>query len=245
MKASVLNARIRLQSVSPVAIFSVGLFVTGLALLESWKGWVYAPFPLAHALLALLVPVLCNCLDWGEDLRALRSRVRLAIAPIATALLFVGAYILLYALFLNVVNRAGDADWDLLAAYKFLGNLYVERYGWATVLLAGYLLVGVWPMFGEELFYRGFVFKGLAYHMSPVVAAVLSASLFGLRHAFQLAYLLPAYPIASGVAYFVWAAGFGLLWAWLYHRSGSLWLCIATHGVNLLLAPLVFVLLKP
>ncbi|MDQ5822879.1 MAG: CPBP family intramembrane metalloprotease [Chloroflexota bacterium] len=169
--------------------------------------------------------------------------MRLTILPVAVALLFVVAYVLLYILFLNVAGRTNDADWDLFATYKFLGHLYVERYDRTTVVIVGYLLVGLWPMFGEELFYRGFVFKGLAYHVSPIMAAIASSSLFGLRHAFQLAYLLPAYPLVSGVAYFVWAAGFGLLWSWLYYRSGSLWPCIVTHSVNLLLAPVVFVLL--
>jgi len=236
---------IDLQDISPIVILLIGLFVTGIALLESWKGWIYAPFPIAHALLALLIPARCKCLHLGNTWRELRSHIRLLITMVIAALLFIGGYVLIYSLFLNGVGKTSDPNWNLLATYKFLGHLYINRYNRTTVLLIGYLLVGIWPMFGEEFFYRGFLFKGLKNHTSTTIAAIISSFLFGLRHSFQLIYLLPVYPFVSGIAYFVWAAGFGLLWVWTYHRSQSLWPCIVTHSANLLLAPVIFIILRP
>ena len=236
--------RIDLQDVSPAVLVTVGLLVTGIALLESWKGWWYAPFPIVYALLTIVIPVWCRCLPVGSPWAELRADIRLLIAPFALALVFVGGYLLVYTMLLHAAGRTGDPNWNLLATYRLFGHLYIARYGRTTVVILGYLLVGVWPMFGEEFFYRGFLFKGLAYHTTPTRAAVISAVLFGLRHAVQLVYLLPAYPVVSGAAYFVWAAGLALLWTWAYQRTQSLWPCIVTHGANLFLAPVVFSMLR-
>jgi len=244
MNAKLAEMRSDLRSVSPAAMLSIGLAVTGLALVESWKGWIYAPFPIAYALLTVLIPVWFRCLPVGNPWRELVADLRLVVAPFTLALLFIGAYLVLYSVLLRAAGRIGDPNWNLLATYRLFGHLYIMRYGRLTVVLVGYLLVGIWPMFGEEFFYRGFLFKGLMYHMSPTKAAVISAFLFGLRHAVQLVYLLPAYPVVAGAAYFVWAAGLALFWAWAYYRTRSLWPCILTHGANLFLAPVVFSLLK-
>ena len=163
----------------------------------------------------------------------------------ALALVFTGVYIALYATILGLSGRARDPNWNLLATYRRFGGFYISRYGRTTVLAVGYLLAGVWPMFGEELFYRAFLFKGLMNHVGPLLAALVSSFLFSLRHAFQLAYVLPAYPVVSGVAYFIWAAGFGLLWSWAYYRTRSSWPCLAIHSANLVLAPVVFLILAP
>ena len=236
--------RIALQELSLKTVLLIGLLVTGLALLESWRGWIYAPFPIGHALLALLIPIWCKCLNLGNALSILRSHIRIVILFSAVALLFMGAYIVLYSAILGAFGRNHDSNWNLLATYELFGKFYISRYGRTTVLLSGYLLVGIWPMFGEEFFYRAFLFNGLMNHATPVVAAIVSSSLFGIRHAFQLAYFLPAYPAVSGAAYFIWAAGFGLLWSCVYYRTQSLWPCIAIHSANLVLAPLVLLIVK-
>jgi len=233
-----------LRSVSPGTLLLIGVLLTGIALLESWRGWMYAPFPIVYALLAILIPAWYRCLPSGNPWRTLVGDCRGWVVPLAGALIFVAAYVVLYSTVLRVLGRTDDSNWNLLATYQLFGHLYIARYGRPTVMLAGYLLVGVWPMLGEEFFYRGFLFKGLTYHMSPAKAAVVSASLFGLRHAVQLVYLLPAYPTVSGIAYFLWAAGLGLFWAWAYHRTRSLWPCVITHGANLFLAPVVWAILK-
>jgi membrane protease YdiL (CAAX protease family) len=225
---------------SPVAILGSGILVTGIALVESWQAWIYAPFPLAHALLTLAIPAWFGGFAWKNPWQEMRARIHLVVLPLIVAVCFIAGYILLYAWLLKASGKTGDPGWDLFATYQMLGDLYIHRYHPTIVVLAGYLLLGVWPMWGEELFYRLYLYKGLSHSVSPWLAAILSSVLFGLRHSFQLAYLLPAYPLISGIAYFVWAAGLALLWAWLYERSQSIWLCIATHSVNLVLAPMIF-----
>jgi membrane protease YdiL (CAAX protease family) len=164
-------------------------------------------------------------------------------APVAFALLFIGGYVLLYHFVLTETGKMSDPNWNLVITYQNLGRVYIARYSRPVVLIVAYLLLGVWPMFGEEFFYRGFIFQGLLNYMPPLMAACISSLLFGLRHAFQLAYLLPVYPFASGLAYFIWATVFGLLWSWMCYRTKSLWYCIGTHSINLFLAPFVITLL--
>lgn len=220
--------------------FLVGLLVTAVALPESWQGWPYAPFPVVHALLALIVPVWAVGLRWPPPFGELWAQRRLVWRTALMALAFMAGYVAIYGGVLHAFGKSGDPTWDLVAQYRMLGTLYVERYGWTATLIGGYVFIGIWPMFGEELFYRRFLIDGLRPQVAPVGIVILSSALFGLRHAFQLVYLWPQYPVGAGIAYFVWAAGFGVLWAAVYLRSGSLWPCMATHAANLLLAPLVF-----
>ncbi len=78
-------------------------------------------------------------------------------------------------------------------------------YGITTVLFA--------PI-GEELFYRGLAFSGLAaWGFLP--AAVISSALFAISH-FDSGSLIPF-------------TALGMVMAWLYWRSGSLWDAIAFH----------------
>lgn len=89
-------------------------------------------------------------------------------------------------------------------------------YGLTTVVAA--------PI-GEELFYRGLLFSGLAA-WGFVPAAVVSSALFGLSH------------LDSGSI--IPFTALGMTMAWLYWRSGSLWDAIAFHVLFNLLS---FVLL--
>ena len=73
------------------------------------------------------------------------------------------------------------------------------------------------PIF-EELLYRGFLLPALCALGAPLsVALPLHAALFGLHHA-ALATLLPL-------------SALGLLWGWLYVRSGNLVVPILVHAL--------------
>jgi membrane protease YdiL (CAAX protease family) len=203
----------------------IGAIVTGVALLESWRPWIWAPFPIAHAVLAILIPLWSRRADMGKPVRESFAHARTLINLAAVGLVFMASFIAIDALVLRWLGRTDDPGWNVLATYR--------------------MLAGVWPVFGEELFYRAFLFGGLLDHVGFIAASSLSSALFGLRHAFQLAYLLPAYPVASGLAYFLWAAGFGFAWCWAYHRTRSVWPNVAVHSANLVLAPVAFALVKP
>jgi membrane protease YdiL (CAAX protease family) len=76
--------------------------------------------------------------------------------------------------------------------------------------------IAVWTPITEELLFRGFIFAGLATRLKPAWAIIISGGVFSLFHVFP-GVLIPIFVT-------------GVLLAWLYHRTGSLWPCIAAHA---------------
>ena len=68
----------------------------------------------------------------------------------------------------------------------------------------------------EEIFFRGFIFAGLASRLGAGWAAVVSAAVFSAFH-LEVAVLIPIFVT-------------GLLLAWLYQRTGSLWPGVLAHA---------------
>ncbi|NLH99984.1 MAG: CPBP family intramembrane metalloprotease [Chthonomonadales bacterium] len=71
---------------------------------------------------------------------------------------------------------------------------------------------------GEEFFFRGFLHNCAKRRLGPVWGTLLSASAFALIHGgpLQVAAILPM----------------GVLLAWTYDRTGSLWVPIIIHALN-------------
>jgi membrane protease YdiL (CAAX protease family) len=84
------------------------------------------------------------------------------------------------------------------------------------LVLFAILAVVLAPLF-EEVFFRGFLFRGFANSWGWVWGAVVSSALFSMAH-LQLDVIVPLF-----------ALGFAL--AWVYQRTGSLWTSIALHAV--------------
>jgi membrane protease YdiL (CAAX protease family) len=89
-------------------------------------------------------------------------------------------------------------------------------------LLATFLAVAVVGPLAEEAFFRGFVFTGLARRWGPWLGAVASALPFAVLHG-EVSLMVPAF--ASG-----------LLFAWVFRRSGSLWPAVLAHAAQNALA---------
>lgn len=84
--------------------------------------------------------------------------------------------------------------------------------GLALAMLLGGGLVG----FAEESFFRGFLYAGLRARWGVGWAAVISSAIFAALH------LLPSVILPVFVM--------GMLFCWLYERTGSLWPGIALHA---------------
>ena len=76
--------------------------------------------------------------------------------------------------------------------------------------------LAVWTPITEEIFFRGFIFVGLASRLGIRGAMVGGALVFSLFH------------MDPGVMIPIFITG--LLLAWLYRRTGSLWPSIAAHA---------------
>ena len=120
-----------------------------------------------------------------------------------------------FVLFIAVIVVIGI----LQALLQRLG-LPLQRFTFSTdqgAILALVVTVFVTPLV-EELYFRGFLFKGLLMHNRPWVAFVVSAGLFALLHP----------PILAMVDVFV----VGLLLAYLVKQTKSIWPSVLVHALN-------------
>lgn len=98
-----------------------------------------------------------------------------------------------------------------------LPYLVPDGFSWFG-LISMTLLGGLVVPFAEELFFRGVLFGWLRARWSFWPSAILSGLVFGVLHG----------DIAVGGA----AALLGILLAWVYEHSRSLWPAVLVHAVN-------------
>lgn len=91
-----------------------------------------------------------------------------------------------------------------------------------TYLLATAAVVIVLAPVAEEVFFRGFVYRSLRNRLSFPAAAATVGLLFGAIH----------YSGPQTLALLPVLALLGVVFCWLYERSGSLYPAIALHAVN-------------
>lgn len=139
--------------------------------------------------------------------------LRPALVPSPKAVLFaVGTLAASLAASFFYVAVIDLIDFDILSPPEIPSDIVFP--GPAAVFTFQALAV-VTPMV-EEVFFRGFVFAGLAPRLGVGWAMVASSVVFSLFH--------------LDVGVFIPILVTGLLLAWLYHRTGSLWPCMLAHG---------------
>jgi hypothetical protein len=82
--------------------------------------------------------------------------------------------------------------------------------------------VAGWVPFVEELFFRGFLYQGVASRYGFLWGATVSSAVFALAH-LMVGAMIPIFVT-------------GLLLAWAYSRSRSLWVPMAAHSAQNLIA---------
>ncbi len=100
-------------------------------------------------------------------------------------------------------------------AYDGVGQLFAVL----SMLLVGFI---------EELLFRGFLFRALLKKDPAFVAITISAVTFGIGH---IVNLLAGQGTAETVLQVFFAIAWGFLFTFVYYKSGSLWVCIAVHGM--------------
>jgi len=99
-------------------------------------------------------------------------------------------------------------------------ELGTDKESLGSIAVAAFLIVLAAPL-SEELFFRGFMFGGLRRSMSLWPAALVSAVVWGLLH------------LGGGnIGVAIQLALFGVILAWLYERSGTLWAPVLAHTIN-------------
>ena len=117
------------------------------------------------------------------------------------------------ALYGAVVSALGL---DFLLPEPVPGELADRRFFVITaIVIAG------WVPFVEEVFFRGFIFSGLKVRYGILAGGAISAAVFSVAH-LSLGSLLPVFVT-------------GVLFAWLYYRTKSVWAPFSAHaGQNLI-----------
>jgi membrane protease YdiL (CAAX protease family) len=153
--------------------------------------------------------------DAGGRLKAAFAKLglgsRIALGAIGLAALAWVTYII-FAGFLAPLLQPDQQD-----VTRELGTNKEEL---GSVAVAAFLIVIAAPV-SEELFFRGFMFSGLRRSMSLFPAAAISAVVWGALHLG-----------AGNIGVAIQLAVFGVILAWLYERSGTLWAPVLAHAIN-------------
>jgi membrane protease YdiL (CAAX protease family) len=136
---------------------------------------------------------------------------RVALAAIGLAALAWVTYVL-FAGFLAPLLQPDQQD-----VTRELGT---DKDELGSIAVAAFLIVIAAPV-SEELFFRGFMFGGLRRSFSLLPAAAISAAVWGALHLG-----------AGNIGVAVQLAIFGVILAWLYERSGTLWAPVLAHAIN-------------
>ena len=113
------------------------------------------------------------------------------------------------SIYAGIVDSLG---WDILTPPDVESDIIFDG---PAILLTFQALAFITPL-SEEIFFRGFIFRGLLPKMGPWMAIVVSALVFSVFH------------LNFGVMIPIFITGF--LLAWLYWRTGSLWASIGAHA---------------
>jgi uncharacterized protein len=95
-------------------------------------------------------------------------------------------------------------------------------------LLMAVLLAGVHSLM-EEYYWRWFVFGELERLWPLLPAMVVSGLAFMLHHVIILSVYLPGRWFAAALPFSLAVAAGGVVWAWLYHRTGTIYSCWLSH----------------
>ena len=146
----------------------------------------------------------------GLKLPASRSYVQFLLPPLVlvASLAFTGIYTGLVSLL----------DWESLSPPPVPEEI---RLG-GPAIIGSFAVVVLWGPLAEEVFFRGFIFPGLIGRLGITGAAIVSSLVFAVFH------------LDPGVIVPIFVTG--MLLAWLYHKTGSLWSSFAAHALQNALA---------
>lgn len=91
----------------------------------------------------------------------------------------------------------------------------------------GAVLTMVLAAFLEELVFRGLLFRFLRKRVSPAAAVIVSALVFGLFHGLNL---LSGQSLLYTAGQVLFAAAWGVLFATVFWKGGSLLPCVLAHA---------------
>jgi membrane protease YdiL (CAAX protease family) len=134
----------------------------------------------------------------------------LGVQGFSADILGIGFGLMILSMGLNLVSGFLLSQFDLQAQMDFVALFQELSSPW--LLLVGGIVVA--PVV-EELVFRGFVFAGLRERYVWWKAGLISAGIFAVIHLQPLAVIQ--------------ILALGMIFAYLYHRSGSIWPAVIMH----------------
>ena len=127
-----------------------------------------------------------------------------------------GAYasLIVYSVGVALAERLSGADLGVLKQGNGIPDLPSSTS--LVWFILGFTVMAIAPL-SEELFFRGFLFRAVQGRAGLVAGLLVSALAFAAFH-LNVGVLLPFFAV-------------GLIFAWAYHVSGSLWTPIAAHTI--------------
>ncbi|MFH1868147.1 MAG: type II CAAX endopeptidase family protein [Candidatus Omnitrophota bacterium] len=111
---------------------------------------------------------------------------------------------------------SGELGYQLLAMSSSLKGMLL--YGLFMILAIG---------LGEELFWRGFIQMKIGNRVARPVSIWITAALFSGIHF----YLFIILPITQSIVLLVLIGTAGVVWGYLYEKTGSIWSVAISHGI--------------
>lgn len=188
-------------------------------------------FPL-FAILSTGFPLFLKTYRFGNLRKVMASAWSLTLGILVLDLIVdLGISNWLYQRFLAGIGLQNDPFYSVDAAMDLMFNTVTQDLGITLDTAEGLfaLFALVWAPFGEELFYRGFLFGTLRKRYRFWKAALISAFFFGIRHGFHFFYLWPEVPLAAAGAWTISTAAYAVYISYLYEKSDSLYPPIIEH----------------
>ena len=198
----------------------------------------WAPFYIVYVVLTIWLPLHWRSVRLGSPRAVPATHWLLAVAcgigaQIALSALLLGALPQLLAAAGVSPQALASPYWNLPAAHGALFERLAPRWHTSAVQLqTAYLaFLVLWAGFGEEVYFRGYLHAAFSPRWRTAAVVLVSAALFGMRHALQLSALGGDYPWGAAAVWSVLGMLFGIILSWLYLRTRSLWPPILAHYV--------------
>ncbi len=161
-----------------------------------------------------------------------RSQLRLSrpsTRGLALGLVFgLGTALIALGLYFFVLKETGPFTAMGPKVQTFLKQIGLNTIGKYIGLALFYSLV---HSLGEEYYWRWFVFGQLRRSLGWVWAAVISSLAFMSHHVILLHHYMPGYFWSGVVPLSLGVAVGGMVWAWIYQRSQSIYAVWASHAL--------------
>ena len=197
-----------LLCIFPITVISIGLAKLSSSTEQAYTVWYSSNF-MGMAILAVVWFLALRSRGIGVTSLGLTMPTAPPVKLVLMSAGVLGASLGLTALYSAIVNWLGAS---YLAPPEIPKDIIFP--GAAAALT--YQAVALWTPITEEIFFRGFVYAGLVPRLGAGLAILVSAVVFGGFH------ILPGLLIPTFMT--------GLLLAWLYHKTGSIWPPIAVHA---------------